>query len=158
MLRRVTPEKIQKYFYLSQIGLGFLGITAAWLMFRPKTGSSQFKTREADLKKSKPSGPDSGLRLEDARLEIKGFEEERRRKEKQKATLSLPGVRTDGTPHEVLGIAPGATEQEILKAYRDLMKRYHPDKVAPAGTPAWKDAQAIAESLNRAKDALIQKK
>jgi len=31
-------------------------------------------------------------------------------------------------PYEVLGIKPGATQEEIKKAYRTLVKQYHPDK------------------------------
>lgn len=33
-------------------------------------------------------------------------------------------------PYAVLGIASGATPDEITRAYRDQMKRYHPDRVA----------------------------
>lgn len=31
-------------------------------------------------------------------------------------------------PYEVLGIKPGASEQEIKSAYKKLVKQYHPDK------------------------------
>jgi len=31
-------------------------------------------------------------------------------------------------PYEVLGIKPGATQDEIKSAYRKLIKQYHPDK------------------------------
>ena len=30
-------------------------------------------------------------------------------------------------PYEVLGVSPGATDEEIKKAYRRLSRQYHPD-------------------------------
>ena len=30
-------------------------------------------------------------------------------------------------PYNVLGIMPGATDEEIKKAYRNLSRKYHPD-------------------------------
>ena len=45
------------------------------------------------------------------------------------------------TPHEVLGLALDATQEEIRSAYVTLAKQYHPDKVAHLG----KDLQILAE-------------
>lgn len=48
-------------------------------------------------------------------------------------------------PYDVLGVGQNATEEEIKKAYRELVKKYHPDKFA--GNP--KAAEAASEKLKQ---------
>jgi hypothetical protein len=37
------------------------------------------------------------------------------------------------TPHEILGIGPNASKKEIQTAYKDAIKKYHPDKLSHLG-------------------------
>lgn len=60
-----------------------------------------------------------------------------------------------GAPHELLGVPPDAPAELIQSAYRNLMKRYHPDRVARPGTPEWHHAQKAAEAINRARDQMM---
>ena len=59
-------------------------------------------------------------------------------------------------PYEVLGIKPGASEEEIRAAYRELVKKYHPDKYIdnPLADLAEEKMQEI-RIVNRAKWILI---
>jgi hypothetical protein len=132
---------MKTFLYAAQIGLG---VGFILLVLRLRGGSkSGFAVREADLKKnpkSKIPGPD----LASARME-------------RKVPLALEGISLGGPPHELLGVAVGASEEEIQRAYRERMKRFHPDKVGRPGSREWNDAQQIAHAINDAKDELLKR-
>src|SRR5688572_24296532 len=46
-----------------------------------------------------------------------------------------------GSPYDVLGVKPGATQREIRQAYQRLVQQYHPDKVGDMGP----ELQELAE-------------
>lgn len=55
-------------------------------------------------------------------------------------------------PYEVLGVSPTATEEEIKTAYRNLAKKYHPDKYA--GTDLADLATEKMQEINEAYDTI----
>ena len=57
-------------------------------------------------------------------------------------------------PYEVLGVKPGASEEEIRKAYRALVKKYHPDQYAD--NPLSELAAEKLKEVNEAYDMLTK--
>lgn len=57
-------------------------------------------------------------------------------------------------PYEVLGLRRGASEQEIKQAYRELVKKYHPDKYQ--GNPLADLAEEKLQEVNEAYDMLTK--
>jgi hypothetical protein len=45
-------------------------------------------------------------------------------------------------PYEVLGVRPGSAEAEVVAAYRDAAKRWHPDKAGAEGAEKMADINA----------------
>lgn len=61
-----------------------------------------------------------------------------------------PGEADDAVYYAVLGLSPDASEEEIKKAYRNLMRQYHPDKVATLGPDLQAAASKKAKEINEA--------
>lgn len=59
-------------------------------------------------------------------------------------------VRQAFDPHAVLGVRPGATPDEITHAYREQLKRYHPDRVAGLGEELQQVAHERTLAIQRA--------
>jgi DnaJ-domain-containing protein 1 len=63
-----------------------------------------------------------------------------------------PAPRWD--PYTVLGVRPDATPGEIGEAYREQMKRYHPDRVAGLGEELQRLAHEKTVAIQRAYEEL----
>lgn len=57
-------------------------------------------------------------------------------------------------PYEVLGVKPGASEEEIRAAYREMVKKYHPDKYVD--NPLADLAEEKMQEINEAYDMLMK--
>lgn len=61
-----------------------------------------------------------------------------------------------GNPYDVLGLTPGATDEEIKKAYRALSRRYHPD--ANINNPDREKAEERFKEIQQAYNQIMQEK
>jgi DnaJ-domain-containing protein 1 len=145
---------IKTYFYLGQIVLGAL-LVAGLFWGRRRNPETGFRLREAERLKNAtfarfpaPIEPETPLR--------KAAREARNRR--KDPPLQLEGISLDGAPHQILGVAANASAPEIQRAWRELMKRYHPDLVGRPGSREWVDAQRIAEAINNAKEAMVERR
>ncbi len=59
-------------------------------------------------------------------------------------------------PYKVLGITPGATDEEIKKAYRSLSRKYHPD--ANVNNPDKEQAEEKFKEVQQAYDLIMKQK
>jgi hypothetical protein len=59
-------------------------------------------------------------------------------------------------PYSVLGVSPGASDEEIKKAYRELARKYHPDNYHD--NPLSELAQEKMKEVNEAYDAVTKGK
>jgi curved DNA-binding protein CbpA len=57
-------------------------------------------------------------------------------------------------PYSVLGVSPGASEEEVKKAYRELARKYHPDNYHD--NPLADLAQEKMKEVNEAYDAITK--
>jgi DnaJ domain len=66
----------------------------------------------------------------------------------------LPVTPAEFDPFEVLGVRPGSSHDQIRKAYREKVARYHPDK--HRGNPLEELAADKLRAINRAYEMLSQ--
>ena len=57
-------------------------------------------------------------------------------------------------PYEVLGVSPSASDEEIKRAYRELVKKYHPDNYND--NPLADLAEAKMKEINEAYDTVVK--
>ena len=132
-----------------QWGMGFTALAAVWSILKSGKNESQFKVREADRKDLNRlrEGPD----LAQAKL----------KRPAQAAPppppLSLPGIRLHGEAHEILGVAENASEAEVMRAYKDAIKRFHPDRIQGQAKEQMQFYEQASAKLNQAKEDMLKR-
>lgn len=67
-------------------------------------------------------------------------------------------IKETGSAYKILEVTPDLSDDEIKKAYRELAKKYHPDKVSHLGEDVKKAAEEKFSKLNTAYDAIKQER
>lgn len=124
----------------------FLGLVIifAWTSLRSRQEQSRFKTREAnrtDLDKLMKTERD----LANAKMH----------RRQTAPPLSLPGINLVGEAHEILGVDEHAGEPEIMRAYKEKIKLFHPDRIQGQAREQIKFYEEASAKINRAKESMI---
>ena len=61
-------------------------------------------------------------------------------------------------PYKTLGVDPNASDEEVKKAYRNLVKKYHPDRYAQAPKEVQQQASEKAKQINAAYEAILSQR
>jgi hypothetical protein len=99
------------------------------------------------LAECRRSDPDGG-RLLEAYLDRRstGWRENAEADEHPRPGRDAPGAMTEEEAYQVLGLAPGASPDEVRRAHRMLMKKLHPDQGG---------STYLAARVNQAKEILL---
>ena len=129
------------------------GQMSGWVVAGPLQGQSlEMLTRQAclDLYATCVRDDPEGARLLETYLDRRfaGWREAAQGQGEARRAQSSAGVMTEKEAYETLGLAQGASAQEITRAHRTLMKKLHPDHGG---------ATSLAARVNQAKDVLLRR-
>ena len=111
-------------------------LAGAFLVLRPDKNVSQFQTREHERKTGHTHSAMSS---------------------KSSHPLLDAPIQENASDEEILKVSSKPSRSDILNAYRDRMKEYHPDRLQPKTDAEWARAHAIASRINQARDNLLKK-
>jgi DnaJ-domain-containing protein 1 len=143
-------ETVARHFQDIQLGILVFSVISIGIFFRARSEPSRFRQREADrpdLDRILKQGPDSGQ----SRGPKKGGPSP------APPPLFLPGIRLNGAPHEVLGVDENATEPQVMKAYKEAIKRFHPDTIQGKAREQLKFYEDASARINDAKNEMLRK-
>ncbi|MBN1533798.1 MAG: J domain-containing protein [Spirochaetes bacterium] len=119
----------------------------------PRDETRYWQERE----KAKPRGPGAGGRSAGERATWGSAERERERRGGEETGRRPKEERRDLRARRVLGVSHDAGKEEIKRAYRELVKRYHPDRLGALGGDEVRRAEEKLKEINRAYDELTRR-
>jgi len=116
--------------------------------FKKKNPFNQpFKSNNSNFNNSKTSGHNNT------------YQQDNKTRASNSNTRTNPKTKSKSvpTPHEILGISPNASKKEIQNAYKQSIKKYHPDKLSHLGKDFSNLANEKFLEIQRAYDTLMEK-
>lgn len=129
---------VADHFALVQLIILTLVILVGWNSLRSRQQQSAFRNREAE------------------RPDLDQLNRMEPKKKSTSAPLSLPGITLNGKPHEILGVPVDANESEILRAYKEKIKLYHPDRIQGQARTQIQFYEDASAKINQAKESMIE--
>lgn len=80
------------------------------------------------------------------------------RRGREESSAPRVGDEAPGDPYEILGITRSASADEVKKAYRDLLGKYHPDRLQHLGGEFRELAARKAVEINKAYESIKSEK
>lgn len=74
------------------------------------------------------------------------------------ASIKAMFIKDTNSAYNILKVSPDVSNDELKKAYRELAKKYHPDKVAHLGEEIKKAAEVKITELNAAYDSIKEER
>lgn len=74
------------------------------------------------------------------------------------ASIKAMFIKDTNSAYKILEVSPDASDDDIKKAYRELAKKYHPDKVSHLGEEVRKTAEEKITALNAAYEAIKEER
>ncbi|MGR3177351.1 MAG: DnaJ domain-containing protein [Candidatus Anammoxibacter sp.] len=120
---------------------------------RPKTNYQNFNQQ------NKPNGFSSGQRQERRSQYNENSNKSRNHQSHgcQEETKTEKENAEDNNPRAILNVSRFATKDQIKKSYKELIKKYHPDKVAYLGDEFQKMAHKKMVNIQKAYETLMRK-
>jgi DnaJ like chaperone protein len=78
--------------------------------------------------------------------------------QKEFESIKAMYIKETNSAYKILEIEATATNDEVKKAFREMAKKYHPDKVGHLGEDVKKTAEAKFTNLNAAYEAIKQER